>query len=256
VVGRRLAVTSLTDDDLYLRGTDTVVASWEAYARGAPGARVQRWRGVATAVFPNEPERSIYNNAILARDLAPAARADGLDAMEAAYARAEISHFAAWVHESEHEMIRDLERRGYTLAETTRAMGMALDDLRPPRPALEVERIEWSEWVAIFGLPAGLLSGLDPDAFQLLSTRLGGEPVASAIAFDHERDCGIYNVGTLEHARKRGLGTALTAVQLHDARARGCHTATLQATEMAERMYGAVGFRDLGQIREYAPPSS
>jgi GNAT superfamily N-acetyltransferase len=249
-------VTGPTDSDLYLRGADTALASWEAYARGATGASVQRLPGVTAAVFPNEPERGIYNNAILACDLGPAARGDALDAMEAAYAAAGISRFAAWVHEREHAMSRDLERRGYDLAEMTRAMGMSLDDVRLPRPPLEVEPIEWSQWVAIFDLPSGLLAALDPDAFHLLSTRLDGEHVASAIAFDHEDDCGIYNVVTLEHARRRGLGTALTAVQLHDARARGCRTATLQATEMAERVYAAAGFRDLGRIREYTPSSA
>ena len=40
---------------------------------------------------------------------------------------------------------------------------------------------------------------------------------------------------------------------LHDALNRGCHTASLQSTAMAERVYAAVGFRDLGQILEYVP---
>ncbi|MGZ6708770.1 MAG: GNAT family N-acetyltransferase, partial [Solirubrobacteraceae bacterium] len=85
--------------------------------------------------------------------------------------------------------------------------------------------------------------------------RLDGGSVATAMAFDHGGDCGIYNVTTLEHARRRGLGTALTALHLHDALARGCRTASLQSTEMAERAYAAVGFRDLGRILEYVPRS-
>ena len=83
--------------------------------------------------------------------------------------------------------------------------------------------------------------------------RLGGENVSTAIAFDFAGDCGIYNVGTLESARRRGLATALTAIHLHDARARGCRTASLQSTAMAERVYAAAGFRDLGRILEYVP---
>jgi predicted GNAT family acetyltransferase len=63
----------------------------------------------------------------------------------------------------------------------------------------------------------------------------------------------IYNVTTLERARRRGLGTALTAVHLHDALGRGCQTASLQSTEMAEGIYAALGFRDLGRILEYVP---
>jgi hypothetical protein len=36
-------------------------------------------------------------------------------------------------------------------------------------------------------------------------------------------------------------------------RARGCQTASLQATPMAERVYSAVGFRNLGRFLEYVP---
>ena len=76
------------------------------------------------------------------------------------------------------------------------------------------------------------------------------------MALDHGGDCGIYNVTTLEHARRRGLGTALTALHVHDALARGCQTASLQSTPMAERVYAAVGFRGLGRITEYVPRGS
>ena len=84
--------------------------------------------------------------------------------------------------------------------------------------------------------------------------RLGGENVATAMAFDHDGDCGVFNVGTLEPARRRGLGTGLTARLVLDAAHRGCSTASLQSTAMAERVYAGVGFRDLGRILEYAPP--
>ena len=69
---------ALTDTGLYVRGTETLVASWEEYACGAAGAAVQRHPGVAAAVFPNQPERGVYNNALLGRGLAAAARADAL----------------------------------------------------------------------------------------------------------------------------------------------------------------------------------
>src|SRR3712207_8269480 len=48
--------------------------------------------------------------------------------------------------------------------------------------------------------------------------RLDGRNVATALAYDHAGDCGIYNVVTLPEARRRGLGTALTALQLHQDR--------------------------------------
>jgi ribosomal protein S18 acetylase RimI-like enzyme len=246
-------MTVLTDADLYLRGTETLLASWEEYARGATGAAVQRSPRVAAAVFPNEPERAVYNNALLERDLAAAERADALDAMEAAYAAAGVTRFAAWLHESDEAMRADLERRGYTLDVSTRAMGIALDDIRLPRPEIELGPPDWFEYLRIVGVPPSFLTGADHAAYRVLVARLGGENVATAMAFDLDSDCGIYNVTTLEHARRRGLGTALTALHVHDALARGCQTASLQSTEMAERVYAAVGFRDLGRILEYVP---
>jgi hypothetical protein len=67
-------MTEFSAAELYHRGVATLVASWEAYAHGAPGAAMQHAPGVVCAVFPHEPERSVYNNALLECDLAPAAR--------------------------------------------------------------------------------------------------------------------------------------------------------------------------------------
>ena len=181
-------MTGVSDAELYARGAATLVASWEAYARGAPGAAVRRTPGVVSAVFPHEPERIVYNNALLERDLAAAERADSLDAMEAAYADAGVTQFAAWVHEGDTAMCADLGRRGYTFDSATRAMGMALADARLPRPQLELGSLAWGEYVRLFGLPEGLLSGADHGAFDLVVACLGGEPVASALAFDHDGD--------------------------------------------------------------------
>jgi GNAT superfamily N-acetyltransferase len=146
------------------------------------------------------------------------------------------------VHESDEAMRGDLTWRGYTL-----------DDIRLPRPEIELGPPDWFEYLRIVGVPPGLLSGADHIAYHVLVARLGGENVATAMAFDLGSDCGIYNVTTLEPARRRGLGTALTAVHVYDPLARGCQTASLQSAEMAERVYPAVGFRDLGRILEYVP---
>jgi ribosomal protein S18 acetylase RimI-like enzyme len=150
-------------------------------------------------------------------------------------------------------MRSELGARGYTLNESTRAMGMSLDDIALPRPEIDLVQSDWSEYLRVLGAPVGLLSGADPTAFHILVARLGSENVATAMAFDHDGDRGVFNVSTLETARRRGLGTALTARHVHDAAARGCSTASLQSTETAERFYTAVGFRDLRRILEYVP---
>ena len=243
--------------DLYARGAATVMASHEETARGSAGARVEWLNGVAAAVFPNGPERAIYNNALLDRGLRPDDRAAAIEAMERAYDSADVERYAAWVHESDDGMLSDLKSRGFTFDTSTRAMGMALDDISGPVQDVGIEPLEdWGEYLAYLhtvGVPEGLLADTDPQAYHVLAARIDGENVATAIAFDHDGDCGIFNMSTLPKARRRGIGTALTARHVRDAAARGCSTATLQATEMAEGIYASVGFRDLGRFLEYLP---
>ena len=176
----RLTVRARPLADLYRRGAQTLLASWEEYARAATGAAVHRCPGVAIAVFTQYPERAVYNNALLERELAAAERADALDAMEVTYAAAGVRSFAAWVHESDEAMREDLEWRGYTLHESTRAMGMTLEHTRFPRPEVELAPPDWFEYLRILGVPPTLLSGSDRAAFHLLIARSGGENVAAA----------------------------------------------------------------------------
>jgi GNAT superfamily N-acetyltransferase len=249
-------VTRATDDELYVRGSETLLASWAQYARGSTGAALQRLSGVAAGVFPNDPERAVYNNALLDRDLGRTERAAAVDAMAAAYRSAGVDRYAAWVHESDEAMRAELSGRGYSIAESTLAMGMSLDAISPTLPEVELGPLDWPdylEYLEVVGVPAGLLGGADPSAFHTLVARRAGANVATAIAFDHHADCGVYNMSTLERARRQGLGTALTARHVRDAAERGCSTASLQSTAMAESVYAAVGFRDLGRILEYVP---
>ena len=249
-------MTQWTDADLYLRGNRTLVASWQAYALSGRGAAVTWFPGVAAAVFPHDPECEILNNALLDRDLDAGERADAVDSMEAAYAATGIAGFAAWVHESDQNTHTYLRARGYVASESTRVMGMDLDGLTVPKPAIELASAEWPEVLRIAGLPAGFGGPAAPAGFTPLVVVSDGTPVATVATFDHSQDCGIYNLATLPHARRKGLGTALATLATHDARARGCRTATVQATPMAERIYTAIGFRDLGRVLEYTPGPS
>jgi ribosomal protein S18 acetylase RimI-like enzyme len=242
---------ALEADELYRRMAAGLRAASRHFAAASPGAFVQDEPGTSIAVFPTPPDRSIYNSALFERGLSAADRRAAIDATEAAYARAGIEGYAAWVHDSDTPLIDDLLARGYRLTEANRAMSVRLDDVTAPPPELDVVRIDWSEHLRIIEAPEGLLRRFDTRIFRVYAARLDGRPVATAIAFDHDGDCGIYNVGTVSHARRRGLATALTAHVLHEAKARGCTTASLQATPVAESVYAAVGFRDLGQIQEY-----
>src|SRR3954452_5352786 len=243
--------------ELYDRMEANLIASWEAYAVGLDAAFVRRGDGVAIALFPEPPERAIYNNAVVARRLGAPGAADALDAVEAAYGQAGIAGYAVWAHESEASAISLLESRGYRIDTTTRAMAMPLDAIPVPRPRAGVRTASWHEYLRILtllGAPPGILASVDTTAFSVRVGVVAGETVAASLAFDHGGDCGVYNVGTMPRARGRGLGTAVTAIQLHEARDRGFTTASLQATAMAERMYGELGFVDLGRFVEYVRP--
>ena len=54
---------------------------------------------------------------------------------------------AAWVRESDEAMRGDLERRPYALDTSTRAMGMALGDIRLPRPGIDLGPPDWFEYL-------------------------------------------------------------------------------------------------------------
>jgi len=240
-----------SDVELLERGEATLAASWAAYATGVDGAALHHLAGLVAAVFPSGPERGVYNNALLERGMTGARRRAAIDAMEATYFDAGVEQFAAWVHDSDPAMGSDLEQRGYHVDTSTLAMGSVLGTIDGPPPDLVLAELAWDDYLRVFDLPPGLLELADRDPFRVLVALLGDEPVTTAMSFDHLGDCGIYNVGTVERARRRGLGAAITAFQLYQAADRGCTTASLQATAMAERVYAATGFTPLGRYVEY-----
>lgn len=84
-------------------------------------------------------------------------------------------------HESEAEAVSGLEGRGLRFDSSTRAMAMSL---HAPR---YVDHFE--------GMP-NLLRGTSAAEFHLRVARLDGREVGAAIAYDHDGDCGIFNLGT------------------------------------------------------------
>jgi len=245
-----------TDDELYDRMLATLFASWRRVAEGSVRASVDVGSGATIALFPAGPERGVYNNAVLERGLDPPQVRRALDSLVRAYAEAGVDRYAVWAHDSEPTAARELAGRGFRVDTWTRAMAMSLDELAVEPPRIELGPPEWEEhlrYLRAEGVSDGLLEGVDARAFHVLVARLDGENVATAIAYDHDGDCGIFNTGTLPPFRRCGLATALTAQHLHEARERGCETGTLQATEIAEGVYASVGFRDLGRFIEYVP---
>jgi ribosomal protein S18 acetylase RimI-like enzyme len=97
----------------------------------------------------------------------------------------------------------------------------------------------WSDWFE------QRCSALGYQAWSHYLGYVDGQPVGTASSFTTDDVVGIYNVGTIPQARRRGIGAALTLQALADARARGARHAVLHASEMGVSIYRQLGFRPI-----------
>jgi ribosomal protein S18 acetylase RimI-like enzyme len=65
---------------------------------------------------------------------------------------------------------------------------------------------------------------------------------------------GVYNVCTLPELRGLGIGRAITASVIEDARQQGMRVAVLGASPMGDPVYRAMGFREVCRLRSYFDP--
>lgn len=145
--------------------------------------------------------------------------------------------------------------------------GMVLHPV-PASPALPrglvIESVETGREADFARVVVGLGLG-DETAAQLTSpafvTRvdvnlfvgyLDGEPVGTSVAVSSAGAGGVVNVLTLEHARGRGVGTALTWAAAQAGVTRGHDTIVLQATPMGLPIYKSMGFKTVVEYAEYA----
>jgi GNAT superfamily N-acetyltransferase len=111
--------------------------------------------------------------------------------------------------------------------------------------------------VAAFGTPAEIAERfvgrrmLDDARVRMFTAWIDGEPVAEASAYLLGDTVGIFGVGVVDPARRRGIGAALT---LRAARAFEDRTdlAWLQPSDMARRMYQRLGFRPVSDWEVWA----
>jgi ribosomal protein S18 acetylase RimI-like enzyme len=83
---------------------------------------------------------------------------------------------------------------------------------------------------------------------------LDGEPVATASLVTTGGAAGIYNVTTVEAARGRGIGAAMTVAAARHGASRGYTMATLQASTMGRPVYERLGFEFVCDLRPFRMP--
>ncbi|HEY6758044.1 MAG TPA: GNAT family N-acetyltransferase [Baekduia sp.] len=163
---------------------------------------------------------------------------------------------------------------GYAAAWTERSMALhEPPDLSPRVAEVDVRVVSTPQHVLDYGTVvaevnddpgererAGLLfhdrTILAPHIAAFVAN-LDGAPVACAMTLVSHGVAGVFYVATVERARRRGLGDALTRMAARAGFALGARAAWLGASEMGADLYRRIGFADLGTtIVEYESPAS
>ena len=150
--------------------------------------------------------------------------------------------------------------------------GMALHPIPPSRTALpaghEIRLVTDAEGMEDhiatcalgFGMPAAMLRVIvGAETWQRPGTAVyvgyaDGVPVTTGLSLRTGRTIGVYNIATIESARRQGLGAAMTERVAADGRHEGCDVAILQASAMGRPVYERLGYRMVVAYDGYGDP--
>jgi GNAT superfamily N-acetyltransferase len=261
-------VAAPIDRDRALAIQQRAMRDWIAMLGGsAPDSRFLEFDGVAAAIVPSVPERSIANSVNYTD---AGALAGSLERLAAAYDEAGVNAWTVWTPEFDREAIAALEAAGHAFDGKPLAMVLELERFE----ALDLGGLDYDEGGdmptlgeindSAYGFAEGdgmaALFAAHPEGVdvRIYRARLDGQTACVLATIDHDRldaaggdDCGIYFVATLEDARGRGLATRLLSAALVEARRRGCATSSLQSSAMGERIYDALGYRRWFRLHMY-----
>jgi ribosomal protein S18 acetylase RimI-like enzyme len=101
----------------------------------------------------------------------------------------------------------------------------------------------------LLSLPRRFLAA--PNVVAVVAYDEADEPLAAAITLLSHGVAGLYWVGTVEKARRSGLGRAVTAAVTNIAFDRGASLVTLQASVMGEPVYRAMGYQSIYHYEDW-----
>jgi predicted GNAT family acetyltransferase len=101
-----------------------------------------------------------------------------------------------------------------------------------------------------FASPGALLA---PNVSAVVA-RVDGTPVSCAMVLHGGPVAGVYWVATSTSARRRGLGTLVTAAVARKGFQRGAELVVLQATELGEPVYRRLGFVPFTDYQRFLVP--
>jgi GNAT superfamily N-acetyltransferase len=111
-----------------------------------------------------------------------------------------------------------------------------------------------------FGMPEALLRAFvsadlwRQDGRAVYVGSVDGQPVTTGLGVRTGRTIGVYNIATIEGARRRGYGATMTERVATDGAAAGADVAILQSSEMGRRVYEGLGYRTVVEYEGWSDP--
>ena len=233
---------------------------WQGFARlqsllggQAAGGAVVEEHGIVASFVPSAPDSPTLNAAI-ALDSTLERRA--LQALKERYGQIGIRRWGVWTDGAKTQVVDALQDAGMRITSSSPGMGSAIETLQlnghaPAGPAdlATVGRVNDLAYGnpdarlerTLAPLPSGLLHAYRAD--------LDGKPASVALALHHGEDCGISFVATAPYARRHGLASDVMARVALDAQEAGCTSTSLQATDLGEKLYRALGYRKVADMQ-------
>lgn len=241
-----------------------LIGSYRKLAEHQPGGSGDVRAFGPVSAFRTGIPISLFNGALVT---APSLERDvdaALDWLEAGRAP-----YLLWVHEDlvdpllEWAARRQLAPRPWLMPQMVLA---PVPQPPAPPPGVAVDLVEDDQALATFrqvlaqdGTPRDVAERLIARSFaydadvRLFVGRLDGRPVATSVAIRTGDVSGVYAVGTLETARRRGVGTAVTWAAIGAGRDWGCSRVVLQSSEMGFPVYRAIGFQTVVRYVLFRP---
>jgi GNAT superfamily N-acetyltransferase len=237
----------------------------------APGAVVRRGDGV-TLVATGLPLRLFNQVLVDGEDARPEAIRDAVASTKARGDRF-VVNLRQGTDDQFLPLVRDLGL--VSLSPEPWMPGMALHPLPPPGgvpvpPGHEIRRVADPAGIDDhirtaaegFGMPVAWLQAVMGEALAALpgiDVYVGysdGVPVTTGLGVRTGGTIGVYNISTVQAARRRGLGAAMTMRIVDDGAAVGCDVAILQASDMGYHIYERLGFRTVVEYMAHVDPAS
>jgi ribosomal protein S18 acetylase RimI-like enzyme len=228
---------------------------WDGFGRlqallgghAGPGRVIER-DGLIASIVPSAPDSPTLNAAVaLDPDKAP----EHLEELGSRYEDAKVRRWGVWLDDSASLAAQAFTRAGMVVTAASPGMGAEIEvleagDEAPRHTDLttvgQVNDLAYGNYDGrlertLQPLPNGILRGY--------KVNYQGKPAAVALALHHNGDAGISFVATIPKARRLGLARQVMRQALSEAEKQGCTTTTLQATEVGEKLYTALGYRHL-----------